>query len=354
MPDTSPSSPIPAASNSGETPVANAALAAAGPAAATAPNTRPAAATMAWPRLVTSVAFALAATALALVAPDSSSSPPQHPPPCVCSCGASSSFLVAASFSSPHFPPPQHPEVFAELGASAVAASPRHGSHSAIAARLPSGAPPSPPLQFAANKRVAHFAAPSASRSDPAGGRSSTCLSADHTAGTCGFMAALPNAAPHAAKLASASATTRGAFSESTLSNTCGTAYGAYVGLAHIASRNVLASSSCVTLIASPGGGRKDTGKYAATTSYSSSAAFLNASLCCCDGALSARAPADPQNAKGTCFHSSHTKSTFRGSFSPSQDAMSCSSCSCGDCEPRGGPFGDAEPGCEHSASNIS
>lgn len=103
-------------------------------------------------------------------------------------------------------------------------------------------------------------------------------------------MVVLPNAAPQAARVASASATPRAGFSGSTDSRTCGTAHGAYSGDAHMASLSVDASCSCVTLMASPGGGRKDTGKYAATTSYSSSAAAANAARCASEGRFCFRA----------------------------------------------------------------
>ena len=61
-----------------------------------------------------------------------------------------------------------------------------------------------------------------------------------------------------------------------------------------------------------------------------------------------------PQNAAGMCFHSSHTSSTFRGSFSPSQAATRLSICSAGEHEPSGGPAGDDASGWRMSATSIS
>ena len=74
-------------------------------------------------------------------------------------------------------------------------------------------------------------------------------------------MPCVPNARPHAIKVASASSRVWGFLSGARLSSTCGTAHGAKSPDAHIAPRSVAASCSLVTRMESPGGGRKDTGK---------------------------------------------------------------------------------------------
>ena len=122
-------------------------------------------------------------------------------------------------------------------------------------------------LHSAAKHLVAHLAAPSAVSSGPAGGLRRTFLSAPHTALRCGRIASRPNDAPHAHTVASASSRVFGGLVSSRLSRTWGTAHGAYDGDAHIAERSVAASCSCVTNTRSFAGGRKETGKYAATTS---------------------------------------------------------------------------------------
>ena len=154
----------------------------------------------------------------------------------------------------------------APSGESAAAASARHAS--ARASLASDDASRTSPLHSAAKSLVAHLAAPSASNSGPAGGRNNTPRIAPHVALRCGAIARAPNAEPHAAAAAKASSTTCGGLSGWSDSNTCGAAQGAYAADAHIAPRSVAASRSRVMDPGGAlGGGRKETGKYAATTS---------------------------------------------------------------------------------------